>query len=396
MKKFNTTGLCVPDKHYMVDMSDCAEQIVGMIDDGKYFTINRARQYGKTTMLQALSCRLKSIYNIVSIDFQGIGSADFRTEESFVRALLRMIMMRREEAEIPEDICSEFRTMAEDKDAGATLSVLFAAFTKWCAAADKPVVMMIDEVDSASNNQVFLDFLAQLRFHYLEKERNPSHAAFQSVILAGVTDIKHIRSRIRDEDHHKVNSPWNIAADFRVDMSLPEDGIRQMLVEYQADHDIEMDTAWMAKEIHDYTAGYPFLVSRICQLIDEQLMPGYSAGADQAWSKKGFDEAINLLLMERNTLFESLTGKLNNYPDMKRTLHSILMEGKRVPYNPLHEMTVQMEMYGFIYNNSGAIAVSNRIFETLLYNLFITDDDFKNSVFGKEGDLGRSMFIEKD
>ena len=31
----------------------------------------------------------------------------------------------------------------------------------------KPVVMMIDEVDSASNNQVFIDFLAQLRGYYL-------------------------------------------------------------------------------------------------------------------------------------------------------------------------------------------------------------------------------------
>ena len=38
-------------------------------------------------------------------------------------------------------------------------------------------------------------------------------------------------------------------------------------------------------------------------------------------------------------------------------------------------------------------AVSNRIFETLLYNLFLSDADFKDNVFGRNGDLGRSIFI---
>lgn len=50
-------------------------------------------------------------------------------------------------------------------------------------------------------------------------------AAFHSVILAGVTDVKHLRSKIKTEDQHKVNSPWNIAADFDIDMSLSQSGI---------------------------------------------------------------------------------------------------------------------------------------------------------------------------
>ena len=33
--------------------------------------------------------------------------------------------------------------------------------------ADKGIVLIIDEVDSATNNQVFLDFLAQLRDGYI-------------------------------------------------------------------------------------------------------------------------------------------------------------------------------------------------------------------------------------
>ncbi len=51
MKKFNTTGVCIPSKHYMVDLSERVAEIGKMVDDGKYFTINRARQYGKTTTI---------------------------------------------------------------------------------------------------------------------------------------------------------------------------------------------------------------------------------------------------------------------------------------------------------------------------------------------------------
>lgn len=59
MKKFNTTGLCIPDKHYMVDTTDKINEIVKLIEDEEYFTINRSRQYGKTTTIYLLKSRLK-------------------------------------------------------------------------------------------------------------------------------------------------------------------------------------------------------------------------------------------------------------------------------------------------------------------------------------------------
>ena len=57
------------------------------------------------------------------------------------------------------------------------------------------------------------------RLQYLEHEKRPGIPAFQPVILAGVTDVKHLKAKIRPEDQHKVNSPWNIAADFDVFLS---------------------------------------------------------------------------------------------------------------------------------------------------------------------------------
>ncbi len=54
MKQFNTTAVCTPEKHYMVDLSERVQEIKKLVDEGKYLTINRARQYGKTTTLTAL------------------------------------------------------------------------------------------------------------------------------------------------------------------------------------------------------------------------------------------------------------------------------------------------------------------------------------------------------
>ena len=96
---------------------------------------------------------------------------------------------------------------------------------------------MIDEVDSATNNQVFQDFLAQLRGYYINRSR---FATFQSVILAGVCDIRNLKRKMRPEEEHKDNSPWNIAADFDIDMSFSVEQINGMLLDYASEPIVEL------------------------------------------------------------------------------------------------------------------------------------------------------------
>jgi hypothetical protein len=188
---------------------------------------------------------------------------------------------------------------------------LFRVFMRWFKESKQRIVLVIDEVDSATNNQVFLDFLAQLRSLYLKRERSPRLQTNQSVILAGVTDVRYLKSIIRDEGLHRANSPWNIAADFDVDMSFSESDIQGMLEEYEADHHTGMDTQAIARLIREYTGGYPYLVSRICQLIDERVAK-MLAIPTEAWAQRGVNEAGRLLLSEDNTLFQTVTGKLSN------------------------------------------------------------------------------------
>ena len=393
MKKFNTTAVCIPSKHYMVDLSERVEEIKKLVDDGKYFTINRARQYGKTTTLDALETRLQDEYSVLSLDFQKISDASFKTEEKFVKAFCRQLMKKKKKASIPDSSLENLQEIVDRREHLAVLDELFDILDSWCEESEKRIVMIIDEVDTATNNQVFLDFLAQLRADYLEQKKDPDEVAFQSVILAGVTDVKHLKSKIRSENDSKENSPWNIAADFTIDMSLSEDGIKGMLNEYEADHHTGMDTGAIAKSIREYTNGYPFLVSRICQLIDTRFVPEKYNTLAEAWTEEGVNEAVKFIVTEKNTLFDSLMGKLREYDHLRNQLRKILMQGETIEYLPDDLAQEQLMMYGFIINNHNTVAVANKIFEMRLYRYYLGESQFADELRGDALD-GKPEFIK--
>ena len=80
---FNVSAACKPELHYMVDFTDRLKQIRSMVDAWQYFTINRARQYGKTMTLRALGRFLKEDYLVISLDFQKeLSAAKFCNEHA--------------------------------------------------------------------------------------------------------------------------------------------------------------------------------------------------------------------------------------------------------------------------------------------------------------------------
>ena len=378
-----------------------------MIDAGQYFTINRARQYGKTTTLRALAKYLAQDYVVVSLDFQLMSQKDFAEEGTFVKAFSEAVLRKVSgEDAMPAEVRRELQNLIGDSQEAA-LSRLFEILSIWCRISKKPIVLIIDEVDSASNNQVFLDFLSQLRGYYIDRDVTP---AFQSVILAGVYDIKNIKRKIRSDEDHKNNSPWNmrvgneenesllsfddcprdhkeatpydIAAKFRVDMSFSQKNIAGMLEEYEQDYHTGMNIAAMAELLYEYTSGYPYLVSWLCKCIDEEIA-GRTEFPERknAWTKAGFLEAEKILLSEKNTLFESLVNILTDYPELKNVLYELLFTGKAIPYNPLNKYIETAEMFGFIKNENGSAVISNRIFETVLYNLFISEEYMDSKIY---------------
>lgn len=396
-KQFNITGLCVPEKHYMVDISGRLKEIRKLIDEGAYFTINRARQYGKTTTLNALAGVLADDYFVVRLDFQSLGSASYKDENTFSLAFascfFRGARLFDREIAKKNPVCQKLVEMEETGNNTFDLRRLFQLLLQFCEASAKPVVLMIDEADSASNNQVFLDFLAQLRNYYLERE-SIGTVTFQSVILAGVYDVRNLKRKIRQDEDHRMNSPWNVATKFKVDMSFSKSDIEGMLKEYEKDHHTGMDTEEMAGLIYDDTSGYPYLVSAFCKLIDEEVGEAESSECKStAWTREGFLKAERMLLAEKNTLFESLTGKLENYPELNTVLKTVLFTGADIAYNADEPAFDVATMLGFIKNQNGVVRVANRIFETRLYNFYLSAADIQNMDIYKDSQRNKNQFV---
>ena len=311
---FNITGSCNPQEHYMVNLDSRLTQIKKMVDAGQYFAINKGRQYGKTTILKALKKYLEKDYIIISIDFQFVSTSEFATEGSFVKAFARELWSLSHTNMVAE-IAEQVKTIKFSKE--YTLADLFGILIEWCEISEKPIVLMIDEVDGASNNQVFLDFLAQLRGYYLNRTERPT---FQSVILAGVHDIRNLRQKIRPDAEHKHNSPWNIASSFDVDMSFSVSDIAGMLEDYENDHHTGMDIEKISQLIYDYTSGYPVLVSTICKWMDEK---------NTNWTAEDLTGAVKQIITDRSPLFESLINKLEDDETLRGLLYAMLFQGKK-------------------------------------------------------------------
>jgi len=376
MRKFNVTGLCIPEEDYMVDISGKIEQIKKLIDRRSYFTINRARQYGKTTMLNELKKALESEYICISTSFESLGNESFSSSNSFCRVFMGLVQKALRYTLVDEEYIEKW--MNENV---TTFETLGDHITTMCRG--KKIVLMVDEVDKASNNQAFLHFLSVLRGKFLGRKLGTDYT-FHSVILAGVHDVKNIKLKMIQEgtyvpyntENKVYNSPWNIAANFNIDMSFNAAEIETMLIEYEADYNTGMNVRSVSEELHKYTSGYPFLVSRMCQIIEEDL--------DSNWTTSGVADALKIITTtEKNTLFDDLIKNLHNNPEIYNFMYEILILGDHSPrgiYSPEVEWA---NMFGFIkIERNGSTSVSNKIFESILVKHFISAETKAKQVRG--------------
>lgn len=397
-KKFNIIGLCNSDEHYMVNLQNRLVQIKKLIDDGQYFTINRGRQYGKTTTLFALQKYLSPEYIVIRLDFEGnMSEVEFENQYEFSTAFADAIKQTLKRtgyyAELKDQI-KEIDRKIDKFGERFRLVKLFSLLSDLCAAAPKPMVLMIDEADQASNNQVFLDFLGQLRYYYMERKNLPT---FQSVILAGVHDVRNLKQKIKPDSEHRYNSPWNIAVPFDMDMSFSTEDIAGMLSEYESDYHTGMNISEISQLIYDYTSGYPVLVSSFCKLMDEKVTgTGQFPTRTEAWTKTGFLKAEKMIYDANSALFGSLFNKLEDDEQLRKLLYEILFTGIKAPYNQYDAIIGMAVMYGFLKKEDENAVIANRIFETALYNWFISIEIRKpdNKMF-KAGLAEKSLFVQK-
>ena len=166
-------------------------------------------------------------------------------------------------------------------------------------------------------------------------------------------------------------------------MSFSANQIASMLSDYEADYHTGMDLREIAGEIYRYTSGYPVLVSAICKYINEDLSGGDGfESMEGAWTREGILRAVKAILVDNVPLFESMIRHINEYPEMKKMFQAILFQGSEFAYNPDTKEINLAHMFGYAVDEAGKVRIANRIFETRLYNYFLSEEEL-TSVIGK-------------
>ncbi len=401
-KSFNITGVCIPELHYMADTRNRINEITAnYIEKGCYFTINRARQSGKTTTLYLLEKHLQEKYTVIRFSFEAADEL-FTSLYSFATGLIQITSNELKRQKADENILKKWQEPLSKEFPFIGLST---RITELCQNSSKKIVLMIDETDKSSDNQIFLSFLGLLRNKYLEQQQQRDNT-FHSVILAGVYDIKNLKLKLHPGEEPKYNSPWNIAADFTIDMCFKPDEIAGMISMYEEDFKTGMDIKALSNWIYEYTSGYPYMVSCICLVLDK-----YVAGSQDfpekkdAWTKEGFLKAVRIFLQSSNTLFDDMAKKLNEFPVLKERIGDILFCGAQYTFEADSPVINTGIMFGFLKNSGNIVTVANRIFETKIYNILLSEKEFAQGInfkhtgnikqFIKEGRLNMYLVMEK-
>jgi len=302
MKFFNTAGPVNRDKHYKIAPLTRwnMEEVLFLIQQEKYFILHAPRQTGKTSSLLALRDYLNAGDDFVCIyaNFEA-GQAARHNIASGIAAVL---------SHLHDRVCSvlgadfldfDERDILDSTDPNEALGAYLA---RLCEAAGKPVVLLIDEIDSLVGDTL-ISVLRQIRSRY---DSRP--ASFpQSVILCGVRDIKDYRIHRSDDDIITGGSCFNIKAESLAMDVFTETQVRTLYGEHTAETGQVFEEACYPLVMH-YTGGQPWLVNALAHELTFKMQ----ANRDRTVTitPTMVDEAKERLILSRATHLDQLADKL--------------------------------------------------------------------------------------
>ena len=155
-----------------------------------------------------------------------------------------------------------------------------------------------------------------------------------------------------------------------------------MLEEYAADKSVKMNTLQIAETLFYYTSGYPFLVSKLCKMLDEDLVQ------NGEWTVQDVEIAVKKLINEENTNFENLIKNLENNPELYAAVYEVAIAGDFVPFN-IHTPIINLgHLHGIFVesNGGGRVMIHNRIYVEVIVN-YMTDK-MRRAELANRSDLG--------
>ncbi len=318
MRFFNTEGPVRPDDHYHVPPLDRVnlDALLGLVRDKRYFVLHAPRQTGKTSALLALRDLLNS------------GAAgDFRCVYADVEAAQAM---RENVAEGMRAVLSEVALEASVTLGDDTLEEIWPgvleragpgqalrqALLRWCMADPRPLVLLIDEIDTLVGDTL-LSVLRQLRAGYPHRPERFPH----SIVLCGVRDVRDYRVYSTARDALVLGgSAFNIKSkSLRLGDFTPEE-MRTLLAQH-TDETGQTFTERALQAVWSRSAGQPWLVNA----LGREACFENETGRDRTRAITAEDilDAQERLILRRDTHIDDLANKLRE-DRVRRVVEPIL------------------------------------------------------------------------
>ena len=303
MRFFNTAGPIKPDMHYYVPPLERLDfdAVMLMIEQQRYFVMHAPRQTGKTSTLLTLMDELNNSgrYRCLYINVE-IGQSAREDVGAAMQAILSQLASSAERILGERVVKDIWRTALEDAGPhGALQEVL----TRWAATDEKPLVLMIDEIDALIGDTL-LAVLRQLRAGYPDRP----YQYPQTVILCGVRDVRDYRIQSTAENAIIAGgSAFNIRTESLRLGDFTRDEVQLLLTQHtETTGQIFAENAQNA--IWELTQGQPWLVNA----LSYEACFKNKAGRDhsQPITANAICDAREQLILRRETHLDQLTDKL--------------------------------------------------------------------------------------
>ena len=320
MRFFNTTGPIVAGEHYCIsplsriDLDD----VLRLIDAKRYFVLHAPRQTGKTSVLLALCDRLNAggEYRCVYANIEA-GQAMRENVADATRAILGQFALNARVMLGDEFLYGVLQEALERAGPGGAFA---EALSLWAQADPRPLVLLIDEIDSLVGDTL-VSILRQLRGGYHLRPRGFP----QSAILCGVRDVRDYR--IRSPDGKALvtgGSAFNIKAESLRLGDFSRDETTALL----AQHTEETGQAFApgaAVRIWTQSQGQPWLVNALAAEACFRDKRGRDRA--RAITEAGIIDAQEQLILRRETHLDQLADKLQE-PRVQRVVEPLLSGGE--------------------------------------------------------------------
>ena len=357
MRFFTTEGPVRAEEHYCLpplQRWDLAE-VMGLIEQKKYFLLHAPRQTGKTTCLLALMAHLnqEGRYRALYVNIEAAQSAREQVKDGMAiicSALGRAAQLVLDDPR-PADWC---RTAGREIAAGDR----FAALLEYWAGADpQPLVLLLDEVDALVGDTL-IALLRQLRAGYPQRPRHfPS-----TVILCGVRDLRDYR--IHSSAQQAIisgGSAFNIKAkSLRLgDFSRTE--VQTLLGEHTAETGQAFTPEALAR-VWELTQGQPWLVNALAYETCFEMPEGRDRC--RAIDIERIDQAKENLILNRVTHLDQLADKLRE-ARVRRIIEPMLA-GTALGQVAEDDRQYLVDLGLLRRSNGGGLVVANPIYREVL------------------------------